>query len=353
MGTTGILQKPNDENQKRCIRQEQKDQRQREKGQFLLFSVRVVLSAILLGIVEEAKRQVDTCGVSQFSMRKWFILGLVGLEVWVVTLTSGQNSNSARVPKPPAAGDSRQPSTQSSNDEQPERELLDLANQARTQAGVPALKLDEGLSKAARTHSQKMASQRELSHQLTGELDLQKRLAEDSNLQMDHVGENVGYAETADDAHAGFMESPPHRKNLLDPLYNVLGIGVVRSNGTLYVTEDFGHSLPPYSESEAQRAVADSIARVRSHAGLTALKNVPVDAVHQAACAMSKTDSLRGEILPAKSIVRYTAITPSDLPNGMEKVLNDAGLSSFSVGVCFGRTNTYPNGIYWVFLVLN
>jgi len=198
-----------------------------------------------------------------------------------------------------------------------------------------------------------MAAQDELSHQFPGELDLQKRLAVDSALQMDHVGENVGYAETTDDAHAGFMQSPPHRKNLLDQLYNVVGIGVVRSNGMLYVTEDFGHSLPNYSEDQARNSVATSIQRGRSHAGLPALKDIPESAVQQAACEMSKADSLRGEVLPAKHIVRYTAISPAELPNGMEKILNDPGLSSFSVGVCYGRTNTYPTGIYWVFLLLN
>lgn len=276
------------------------------------------------------------------------------LEITTVTIAVGQGSASAPVPKPPDAGLVGGSSTsEESHGSQLERELLDLANRARTQTGAPALKLDEGLSRAARTHSRRMAAEHQLTHQFPGELDLQKRLAADSTLQMDHVGENVGYAETIDDAHAGFMESPPHRKNLLDPLYNVVGIGVVQDKGTLYVTEDFGHGLPNYSEDQAQQAIADSIAKQRSRSGLPALKDVPVDAVQRAACEMSKADSLRGEVLPAKSIVRYTAVSPSDLPSGMEKALNDAGLSSFSIGVCFGRTNTYPNGIYWVFLLLN
>jgi hypothetical protein len=39
--------------------------------------------------------------------------------------------------------------------------------------------------------------------------------------------------------HLAFMASPSHRANLLSKSYTEVGIGVVRHNGTLYVTEDF------------------------------------------------------------------------------------------------------------------
>ena len=287
-------------------------------------------------------------------MRKWLIGTGVALAGIGMGFSVGQTSTSNSVPKPPDAGFSRQSSAnQGSHDDEAEHALLSLAKQAREQAGVSDLSLDESLSQAARTHSRKMAAQHALSHQFPGEADLQQRLAKDSNLQMDHVGENVGYAETTDDAHAGLMASPPHRKNLLDSSYNVVGIGVVRSNDMLYVTEDFGHSLPSYSEDQAQDAAAKAVAQARRRAGLSGLKQVQTGAAKEAACGMAKADNLRGAILPAKHIIRYTANSPSDLPDGMEKVLNDPAVGSFSVGVCYGRTSTYPNGIYWVFLVLN
>src|SRR5579864_1646016 len=50
-----------------------------------------------------------------------------------------------------------------------EQQLLDLANQARAQAGAPALALDPGLSQAARAHAEAMFAARQLSHQFDGE----------------------------------------------------------------------------------------------------------------------------------------------------------------------------------------
>jgi len=43
--------------------------------------------------------------------------------------------------------------------------------------------------------------------------------------------------------HRGFMRSPHHRENLLDPDYEVAGFAVVRNGNMIYVTEDFGLHL--------------------------------------------------------------------------------------------------------------
>ena len=50
------------------------------------------------------------------------------------------------------------------------------------------------------------------------------------------------------------MLSPPHRANLLNPSYNVIGLGVVRNGDRLYIVQDFGHALPNYSAAEVKGA---------------------------------------------------------------------------------------------------
>src|SRR5580704_18966182 len=67
------------------------------------------------------------------------------------------------------------PNDSSSYDAEAERELLDLANQARAQAGVNPLQIDDGLTQAARAHATAMAGQRQLSHQFAGEAELAQR----------------------------------------------------------------------------------------------------------------------------------------------------------------------------------
>jgi uncharacterized protein YkwD len=147
----------------------------------------------------------------------------------------------ATIPRPPHA-------VSATYDLPAERQLLDLANQARAEAGLAPLQGDEGLTRAARTHSALMASRKQLSHDLAGEPALPQRLAATSTLQFSAEGENVGLAPSAAGVHRGFMHSPHHRENLLNPDYNVAGFAVVRNGNMIYVTEDFGHSLPRIKE---------------------------------------------------------------------------------------------------------
>jgi uncharacterized protein YkwD len=142
----------------------------------------------------------------------------------------------ATIPRPPQAA--------SAHASQAERQLLDLANQARAEAGLAPLQIDEGLTRAARKHSALMASQKQLSYDLPGEPALPQRFAATCALEFSAEGENVGLAPSAADVHRGFMHSPHHRENLLNPDYNVVGFAVVRNGNMIYVTEDFGHGLP-------------------------------------------------------------------------------------------------------------
>ena len=96
----------------------------------------------------------------------------------------------ATVPRPPHG-------VSAPYDSKAERQLLDLANQARAEAGLAPLQSDEGVTRAARKHSALMASQKRLSHDLPGEPALPQRLAATSTLQFSAEGENVGLAPSA------------------------------------------------------------------------------------------------------------------------------------------------------------
>lgn len=99
-----------------------------------------------------------------------------------------------------------------------EQQLLALANQARRQAGVPALKLDTGLSRAARIHALTMLESRQLSHQFRGEPALPQRLAAASSLILDHAGENVALDYDAEHGHQHLMLSPPASREPAQPV---------------------------------------------------------------------------------------------------------------------------------------
>ena len=254
-----------------------------------------------------------------------------------------------------------------------EHVLLDLANQARAQAGAPPLGFDKGLSQAARIHAEAMFAARQLSHQFPNEPSLPQRLASATRLQLDQEGENVALDFDAASGHQHLMLSPPHRANLLNPAYNVVGMGVIRSGDRLYIVQDFGHALPNYSAAEVKERIAArqpalarrdlsshdlSIHDVSSHD----LSNYTPSGYVQsfadsAACSMAQADKLATspvqQLAQRYTVLTYTSLHPETLPAEAGRVLDDHNLRSFSIGTCYARTNTYPTGVYWIVLSLD
>jgi uncharacterized protein YkwD len=241
-------------------------------------------------------------------------------------------------------------------DSQAERQLLDLANQARAQAGAPRLTLDAGLCRAARTHAEAMFAARQLSHQFEGEPSLPQRLAAATHTQLDQEGENVALDFDAESGHKHLMLSPPHRANLLNAAYNVIGLGVVRSGDRLYIVQDFGHALPNYSSAEVKERIAAVVAQTRRQANQPDLVHSDLPNADAVACSMAQADKLGGsaihQLAQRYTVLTYTSLHPEALPANASHVLAGRNLRSFSVGACYARTETYPTGVYWVVLAL-
>ena len=239
---------------------------------------------------------------------------------------------------------------------QAEQQLLNLANQSRRQAGVPLLTLDAGLSEAARRHAQAMLDARQLSHRFDGEAALPQRLAAVTSLQLDQEGENVALDYDAEHGHEHLMLSAPHRANLLNAAYNVIGLGVMRSGDRLYIVQDFGHALPSVSIAEWKDRVATTVNTARHQAKLPELHRRDLLVADEAACSMAKADKLGTDpvhkLAERFTVLTYTSLHPETLPNGAAHALTGGNLQSFSVGACYGRSDTYPAGVYWVVLTL-
>jgi len=242
-------------------------------------------------------------------------------------------------------------------DFQAEQQLLDLANQSRAQAAVPLLTIDSGLSSAARTHAQAMLEAGQLSHQFDGEPSLAQRLAAATRLQLDQEGENVAFDSNAEQGHQRLMLSPPHRANLLNPAYNVVGLGTVRDGDRLYIVEDFGHALPNFSSAEVKDRAATALNQMRRQAGQPELQRRDLLAADDAACSMAQADKLGTspiqQLAERYTILTYTSLRPETLPAGASHALSSRHLHSFSVGACYARTEAYPTGVYWIVLALD
>lgn len=134
-------------------------------------------------------------------------------------------------------------------------ELVQLANQDRARHGLPPLRQDAALTRAAWKHAQLMVPAGVLSHRLPGEPELIRRVQQ-AGVQCSTVAENLGEAPTPDQINTGWMHSPPHRANLLDPRVREVGIAVVQQGRELYAVQDFARELTALSRPQQEQQVA-------------------------------------------------------------------------------------------------
>lgn len=119
--------------------------------------------------------------------------------------------------------------------------ILALTNQERQLAGCPALRASKPLRKAARRHSVEMAMAGEMSHQLPGEAKFSTRITRAGYRGWRLVAENVARGFSSPEAVMdAWMDSPTHRRNILNCRIRDLGVGVVLQGGQLWWTQDFG-----------------------------------------------------------------------------------------------------------------
>jgi uncharacterized protein YkwD len=229
------------------------------------------------------------------------------------------------------------------NDDQ--GQLLSLMNEARARTGAPALRLESHLSAAAQEHAMLMAKRRELSHQFPGEPPLSDRLLASGEIRLDKMGENVALDVTIEGANDHFLHSPPHRKNLLDPDFNLVGLAIVRSGEQIYVVQDFGHGVTNYSSDKAADAVAQAIGHARRDHGSPSLERVYRADLHDVACTMAQEGKL--DVAGARPfsqtyhVLKYSSPVADTLPQGTDQLILSREVSKVSVGACAAAGKNY------------
>jgi len=123
-----------------------------------------------------------------------------------------------------------------------ERQFFVAVNHERTAQSLPALQWDEVLAKAARLHARRMAFYNLVEHQLSGEPDLEARLAE-VGARFGAIAENIGVGRNPQTIHDGWMHSPGHRNNILNPRMTAVGIAAIRTSAGLFAVQDFTLSV--------------------------------------------------------------------------------------------------------------
>src|SRR5260370_32741379 len=94
-----------------------------------------------------------------------------------------------------------------------------------------------------------------LEHQPPREPTLEAGLA-DAGAGVSVIAENIAIGPNPEIIHKGWMNSPGHRKNILDPRLTSVGIAAVRGPGGLFAVQDFSQIVPELSVEEQEKKVA-------------------------------------------------------------------------------------------------
>jgi len=210
-----------------------------------------------------------------------------------------------------------------------EQTLLRLANHERAVRGLAPLAWSAPLAAAAHQHAVRMAQQNTLSHQLPDEDGLGER-ASRFGARFSIIAENVAEGPGAESIHQEWMNSPPHRANLLDPQLDSVGIAVENRDGTLFAVEDFSLAAGRLSLPEQEGIVGHAL-RAR---GLR-LRDSVTDA--RRSCALDH--GYAGKLTPS-FVLHYATPDLQSLPDMLEKRIQTGKYHSAVVGACPGSAKT-------------
>ncbi|MGA3373381.1 MAG: CAP domain-containing protein [Terracidiphilus sp.] len=210
---------------------------------------------------------------------------------------------------------------------QPEAwQLVMLANQSRAAAGAGPLKWDPALAAAARQHCLRMAAQGSISHQYADEPDVSGRAGQ-AGAHFSLIEENVAFGPTPAAVHDGWMNSSGHRKNLLNPSVDRVGVAVVAGQGGLYAVADYEQAVPLLTQAQVEAAVAALV-----QASGIAVQRDP--ALARAACTMEQGMPVTKLGPQPRFVMRWQGADLSRLPQALVDRLASGAFREAAVGSC-------------------
>jgi hypothetical protein len=223
-------------------------------------------------------------------------------------------------------------------------QLIALANESRAQANEPSLQWDPGLAEAAMRHCMLMAAAGPIEHRYQGELDLTERTAQ-AGAHFSLIEENIAVGAYPASIHQGWLDSPGHRANLLNPEINRIGVAVVAAQGVLYAVADYARGVPVLTPQEVEAKVGSLL---RGN-GVTPLRD-PADA--RAACVMDRgLPALRGADHP-QFVMRWQDADLGQLPSDLQNRLATGRYRYAEVGSCPARSAEAGFTVYRVAVLL-
>lgn len=127
-----------------------------------------------------------------------------------------------------------------SEDDDFEQRVLELINKERSKSGLAPVSYHGALDNAAEKHAKHMSIVGRMAHDGIGDGDPGERIRSEGWRR--GWGENVATGQQSpEQVVREWMNSPTHRKNILDPSFRSMGVGLsISSNGRTYWAQEFG-----------------------------------------------------------------------------------------------------------------
>ncbi|MEF2551600.1 CAP domain-containing protein [Aurantimonas sp. A2-1-M11] len=137
---------------------------------------------------------------------------------------------------------------------------LTLVNESRQENDLSALSLGEALNEAAASHAADMAERNYYAHTSPEGDTVRDRFLDAGGSRWQLVAENIARCQACaspptigdvEELHEGWMDSPPHRENILARGLDRFGYGIVAQDDGLYAVQTFaGPGLPNGLQSD-------------------------------------------------------------------------------------------------------
>lgn len=158
--------------------------------------------------------------------RHWLSAAALIVLVALGALTASSGAQLATAATPSAANAASSPSPDH------EAQFVSRINSLRASKGLPQLEVSGELQGVARNWTEEMVQAGQISHN--------PNLGSQVSGDWTKLGENVGVGYDVDGLMQAFINSPAHYKNLVDPDWNYVGVGVtIAPDGRMYTTHNF------------------------------------------------------------------------------------------------------------------
>lgn len=244
-----------------------------------------------------------------------------------------------------------------------EKRLFALVNRDRQAAGLPPLVWDDRVTAVSRAHSEDMRTAKFVAHisPTTGAAADRVRAA---GIKTAVVLENVARAYGVGEAHAGLMNSPGHRANVLSTAATHVGIGVVLGDEVagrreMLVTQVFIRIPPKVERSKAVEIVRQRISAVRPvvvNAGLASIAQEIADGLVAGKSseslwpvARNKLDAMSTPYMRVSSVV--SAVVEIESVDG-RSLLGTYTPDDIGVGIAQGTHPEIGENAVWIVVLM-